>query len=235
MAARRGVTQSKRVRSSRVAPRGGERIQEVLLASVAALESEGARYCLAGGIARAYLAEPRSTKDIDFAVSVASDEEAEQLLFRLQRGRFVVRELFQKVTGRIATARLTLGAVPIRVDLLFLTSGLEDVAVRESVRVELVRGVEVSLIRRPHLIAMKVVAYRPQDLVDIAALLDAGTAAEEREVTRILENDSRAAVLMARWDEVLRLRREWTPDLVPDARRMRAIQKRIAKKPIKKR
>jgi hypothetical protein len=210
---------------------GDNRLQKVLRAGIEALENDGVRYCLVGGLARAYLADPRGTKDIDFAVSVDSDLEAEQLIFRLQGRRFVLRELFQKKDGRVATARLTYGEIPVRLDLLFLTSGIEAIAVAESARAEILPGLRGSVIRRPHLIVMKLVAARPQDLIDIEALLDAGSVREQREVRRILSADSRAAVLLARWEEILRRRAARADDLMPASRARVSRLLRGQKKP----
>jgi hypothetical protein len=90
----------------------------------------------------------------------------------------VLRALFQKKDGRVATARLTYGDAPVMADLLFQTSGIERLVVRSAVPLEIMPGVTAPVILRPHLIAMKLVAGRDQDLGDIGVLLDAGSPEE---------------------------------------------------------
>lgn len=61
---------------------------------------------LVGGLAVSARAEPRTTRDVDIAVSVPDDEAAEQLIWRLQSSGYTVEMLLeQERTGRIATVR----------------------------------------------------------------------------------------------------------------------------------
>jgi hypothetical protein len=77
-----------------------------------------------GGIAVSVRAEPRFTRDLDFAVAVASDDEAASYVFRIrQHGYEIVAALEQTTQHRLSTIRLRRdGRGPI-VDLLFAASG----------------------------------------------------------------------------------------------------------------
>lgn len=86
-------------------------------------------WALVGGLAVGARAEPRTTRDVDLAIAVADDQEAESLVFRLQSlGYAVLVVLEQDATGRLATVRLRPPSEPeggVLVDLLFASSGIE--------------------------------------------------------------------------------------------------------------
>jgi hypothetical protein len=206
---------------------GSPRVIKVLVASVAALKAQGARFCLVGGLARAFLAEARSTRDVDFAVSVGSEAAADEVIRQMQGAGFLVRSIFQRDDGALATARLTLGEIPTRCDLLFSTSGLERLVVEAAVSRELTSGMQAPVIIRQHLIAMKLVAARAQDLIDIEALLDAATPAEVKAVPKALSGlvPEKREKANAAWTELLAKRRARKPDLFPAPERLRALQR----------
>ena len=52
-------------------------VDAVLRQAAADLDAIGARWAVIGGLAVAFRAEPRFTKDVDVAVAVADDREAE--------------------------------------------------------------------------------------------------------------------------------------------------------------
>ena len=136
--------------------------------------------------------EPRLTRDADLAVLVSDDRDAEVLVLALQsHGWRVVTAIEQDAAGRLATVRLApadedaLGTV---VDLLFASSGIEPEIVAAADLIEAVPGLTAPVARLGHLIALKVLARddrtRPQDRVDLAALLtraDAAALGEARE------------------------------------------------------
>ena len=157
------------------------------------LDALGASWALVGGLAVGARAEPRTTRDIDVAVLVKDDVEAEQLTFALrQRGYAVLATVEQKRMRRLATVRLSPPVARAQgpvVDLLFCSSSLESETIKAAERLEALPSVVVPVARIPHLIAMKVLARddrrRPQDLDDIHALLDEA-APEEIALSRSL-------------------------------------------------
>jgi Nucleotidyl transferase AbiEii toxin, Type IV TA system len=136
--------------------------------------------------------EPRLTRDADLAVLVSDDRDAETLVLALQaRGWRVVTAIEQDAARRLATVRLapgSEGALGTVVDLLFASSGIEPEIVAAADVIEAVPGLTAPVARLGHLIALKVLARddrtRPQDRVDLAALLtraDAAALGEARE------------------------------------------------------
>jgi hypothetical protein len=158
------------------------------------------------------------TRDADLAVLVADDHDAETLVRELQRrGWRVVAAIEQDAARRLATVRLAVAGEDVRgavVDLLFASSGIEPEIVAAAEPVEVVTGFTVPVARLGHLIALKVLARddrtRPQDRVDLAALLRRADAAALGEARAALEAVARrgfhrgrdlAAALAAAADE----------------------------------
>jgi predicted nucleotidyltransferase len=143
------------------------------------LQEMGGSWALVGGLAVGARAEPRTTRDVDLAVAVASDREAESIVFRLQAlGYTVIIVLEQEATGRLATVRLHPpgeGKGGVIVDLLFASSGIEPEVTRAAEVLEIVPGLHAPVATLGHLMALKVLArddrQRPQDLDDLRALL----------------------------------------------------------------
>jgi len=137
------------------------------------------RWCLVGGLAVSAHVEPRFTRDIDIAVHVANDQEAEQLGASLrQAGYTILAVVEQKATGRLATVRLVppgQDAAGVVVDLLFASSGIEAELVREAATISIFAGSSVPVAQPPDLLALKLLSRdpvnRPQDELDLRALL----------------------------------------------------------------
>lgn len=159
------------------------RLAEALAAAAHDLDDLGATWALVGGLAVSTWCDPRLTRDIDVAVSVTSDKDAERLVRDLQeRGYEPIELIEQEATARLATARLVRHERPaILIDVLFASSGIEAEIVSAALTTEVFAGVHVPVASRAHLIAMKLLArddrQRPQDHDDLIALLrDAGDA-----------------------------------------------------------
>ncbi len=193
------------------------RLEEALRRAVEALRGCRLRWAVVGGLAVSARAEPRTTRDVDIAVAVAGDAEAESALFRLQGYGFsVVSVVEQSARGRLATARLRPsadGARGIILDLLFASSGIEPELVDAAEEIDLVPGLSVPVARTGHLLALKALARndrdRPQDLDDIRALLRQATAAdldEAREAVRLIEERgfARGKQLSGEFERILR-------------------------------
>lgn len=156
------------------------------------LATLGIRHAIVGGLAVSARTEPRFTRDVDVAVAVDSDQAAEQLIHALAQHGYVPTTLVeQEATGRIATVRLldpARGEGDAIVDLLFASAGIEDEIVATADQIELFAGFAVPVATVPALIALKLLARddvaRPQDRVDLGALLARSTAAERADAAR---------------------------------------------------
>jgi hypothetical protein len=159
------------------------------------LQAAGKRWALIGGLAVSARAEPRTTRDVDLAVAVTGDAEAEALVYTLQGvGYHVVAALEQKTLHRLSTIRLSSrpegGKGVVVVDLLFASSGIEQEIVAAAEPLEIVEGLSAPVARIGHLLALKVLArddrQRPQDWDDIRALLAEATPADVDEARAAL-------------------------------------------------
>lgn len=142
-------------------------------------------FALVGGLAVSARTEPRFTRDADLAVAVASDSEAEALIHHLQDRDYEVGAIVeQDAVGRLATARLTRSGqhqAPV-IDLLFASCGIEREVVADAEPIELLPPLTIGVARTGHLLALKVLSRdditRPQDLVDLRALLRVASVIE---------------------------------------------------------
>lgn len=144
------------------------------------LASVGAECALVGGLAVGVRSEPRFTRDVDLAVSVFSDEQAEQIVRALFAKGYSLEFLLEhKRVKRIGTARLiTPYHDEVFLDLLFAACGVETEIVEGAELVTVVRGVRAKVARRGHLIAMKLLSVksdRPQDKIDLHELSKVAT------------------------------------------------------------
>jgi hypothetical protein len=163
------------------------RLETALRGIASELDRLGRDFAVVGGLAVSARAEPRFTRDIDLALAVADDADAEALVRDLvARGYRIIASLEQEAVGRLATVRLespSEGPEGVVVDLLFASSGVEPEIVRGSDVLEALPGLPVSVARTGDLLAMKVLSngpQRPQDQIDIVALLRLTDEAELR-------------------------------------------------------
>jgi hypothetical protein len=149
------------------------------------------RWAVIGGMAVSFRSVARATKDLDVAIAVGSESEAEEVVLSLRiRGyqdqpHGAVFE--QKDMNRLATVRLLVpGAVPSRiaVDLFFASSGVEEEIVAAADLRAILPGVYVPIATSGHLLALKVLAGREKDRADVHALL---ARASPREIQRARE------------------------------------------------
>jgi predicted nucleotidyltransferase len=146
---------------------------------------------LIGGLAVGARSEPRFTRDADLAVVASSDQDAEALVFALgQRGFLLEPSIEQTAKERLATVRLRApGRAAIVVDLLFSSSGIEKELVRSADVLEVLEGLLLPVASLPHLVALKVLSRaedRPQDDMDLAALLKRSTMRQVESARRAL-------------------------------------------------
>lgn len=188
------------------------RLYEALAELAEDLAALDARWALVGGLALAAHVEARTTRDLDVAVSVADDREAEQLVKEFRAKGYQEHTLVeQEKTGRLATVRFAApGEAPdgLVVDLLFASSGVEPEIVSEAETLEILPGLILPVARVGHLLAMKVLAGRPTDLEDVRYLLQVADAAEiarARKAAKLVSERGygRGQDLVARVEEVL--------------------------------
>ncbi len=151
-------------------------LDSALRRTVTELARLGAACALVGGLAVSVRTEPRFTRDIDLAVAVADDQQAERLVRSLLVGGFSLSATVeQAAASRLATVRLRpeVGDADV-VDLLFASSGIEPEVVAAADPLEALPGLTVPVARTGHLIALKLLARdderRPQDGIDLRAL-----------------------------------------------------------------
>jgi predicted nucleotidyltransferase len=172
-------------------------VREALLCAIQDLGHLDHLFAIVGGLAVSARAEPRLTRDVDIAVAVSDDRDAEAVVFRLQAlGYRVVTTLEQDVTGRLATVRLQGAEIEdagALLDLLFASSGIEAEVASRAESMELLPGISAPVARLGHLIALKILARddqrRPQDAMDLRSLLR-----ESREQDLALARESLALI-----------------------------------------
>lgn len=153
---------------------------------------ESVAFALVGGLAVSARTEPRFTRDIDLAVAASTDAAAEDLTRQLVRAGWRIDAITeQQAVDRLATVRLeppsTLRTAAV-VDLLFASSGIESELVRDAESLEVLPGVVVPVATVAGLMVLKALAAspaRPQDEVDLTALV-AVASADDREQARRL-------------------------------------------------
>ncbi|MFN8524539.1 MAG: nucleotidyl transferase AbiEii/AbiGii toxin family protein [Chloroflexota bacterium] len=151
-------------------------------------------WALIGGLAVSVRTEPRFTRDIDLAVAVDSDRDAEAIIASLTPTYRVVALIEQEARERLAAVRLARAEAPCDdavLDLMFASSGIEAEVASGADRIEVLPGVHAPVARRSHLIALKVLARddatRPQDLIDIRQLLASANSTEVGEAEAALD------------------------------------------------
>jgi predicted nucleotidyltransferase len=165
------------------------RLEAALVRIDSDLRKLGCRWALVGGLAVSARARPRTTQDVDVAIAVSGDQQAEQLIATLRAWGYEVQTVLEQTTkGRLATVRLVpprdVAQVPVGleeesgvplVDLLFASSGIEPEVVVSAKAVTILPGLRPPVATTGHLLALKVLAEqanRPQDLSDAIALIE---------------------------------------------------------------
>lgn len=148
-----------------------------------AVRPEHVKTALVGGMAVSARTEPRFTRDLDFAVAVSSDADAEQCVFTMrQLGYEIAAALEQAKQTRLSTVRFRRRGRGPLVDLLFAATGIENEIVAAAEPLEVGSGLVTEVARAGHLIAMKLVARddkrRPHDQADLMALAKVADEAE---------------------------------------------------------
>lgn len=173
------------------------RLAEAFVRFQGDLKAVGASWALVGGLAVSARAEPRTTRDIDVAIAVSNDQDAEDLARRLRDRGYDYEEIMDhRDRGRLSTVRFVRrgGRSGILHDLLFATAGIEREIVADAEILEVLLGLYAPVARTGHLLALKVLALRPdspqarpQDFTDIRELLAVADTAELERARAALE------------------------------------------------
>ncbi|MCG8555703.1 MAG: nucleotidyl transferase AbiEii/AbiGii toxin family protein [Proteobacteria bacterium] len=141
---------------------------------IAELSTRGRGHALVGGIAVSVRAEVRFTRDVDLAVQVRDDPEAEVLVRDLGlRGYVPIATVEHEATQRLSTVRLK-ASTGMKIDLLFASCGIEREVVARATPVELPEVGFVPVAEPEELLAMKVLSMserRLQDRLDAQRLV----------------------------------------------------------------
>jgi len=170
------------------------RLEAALRLASRDIQQAGLRWAVVGGIAVSVRTEPRFTRDLDLAVAVDADAQAKALVAHLlDLGYRTLASLEQTETSRLATVRLIAPGeteTGVVVDLLFASSGIEPEVVAAAEGIRVFSRLVVPVASLEHLLALKVLARddtrRPQDRVDIAALLHNASAEQIEEARKAL-------------------------------------------------
>ena len=134
-------------------------------------------WALIGGLATSTYVEPRFTRDIDIAISVQDDRDAEDFLNDWMARGFVLNTVIEHdVSDRLATVRThrSKTASDIVVDLLFASSGIEPEIAAQARQIEILPDLKVPVARPAHLFALKLLSVdldtRRQDAIDLDSL-----------------------------------------------------------------
>lgn len=151
------------------------------------------KFAMVGGIAVSLRTVERFTKDVDFAISVASESEAESIVDSLREAGFRIAMFLEKEEdGRLMTVRLKSGDdFEVYVDLLFATSGIENEVVAGATDLEVFPGLVGQLATISALVAMKVLSAdwksRPQDIIDLQNLIQVASSNDIAEARGLLD------------------------------------------------
>jgi predicted nucleotidyltransferase len=177
------------------------RLETALIRLDADLRKLRCRWALVGGMAVSARARPRTTQDVDVAIAVSGDHEAERVVATLRAFGYEVRSIVEQTTrGRLATVRLLPPAEVANpmgvdeeetlVDLLFASSGIEPEVVGAADRLTILPGFDVPVATTGHLLALKVLSEqdnRPQDRMDAIALIQSAGVRDLQDAREAIE------------------------------------------------
>ena len=152
-------------------------IPDLLRDALSILESAGAEAALIGGCARNAYADVRPTKDVDFVVAV--DRENYDVLRDAARARGFLRgTAVGAAAGEVPDLELFRDPSGRRIDFLYAHTEFERSALARATT-RSAYGMEVRVVSLEDLVVYKLLAGRPQDRLDILAMLaalDAGAS-----------------------------------------------------------
>jgi len=130
------------------------------------LDSNNVKYLLLGGWAVGIHGHPRSTKDIDFLISMDDNnlENLQKALDDFDAPRFEIDHLKVKGNG------IKIGVTPIAIDIINDATGIDFDDCYSRREIITVENIEISVISKSDLIINKKSAGREQDIADVKKL-----------------------------------------------------------------
>ena len=163
------------------------RLQKALIRLDTDLRALGLKWALVGGFAVMLRVESRSTRDLDIVLAVTGDRQIDEAVLRLRMRGYQdhpTKPMLFRKDGRLFGVRLVSPALDADddttaiVDVLTGCSGIEPEIVAAAEVQEVLPRFFIPVARTGHLVALKVLAARPQDLEDVRVLLRAMRDAE---------------------------------------------------------
>lgn len=152
-------------------------IPTALAGVVERLRARERSYALVGGLAVSVRGEVRFTRDVDLAVVVRDDSDAERLVLELRNDGYVpIASVEHDERARLSTVRL-MSPEGVKIDLLFASCGIEPEIVGRATILDVPHVGQIPCACAEELVAMKVLSMterRLQDRIDAARLLEIG-------------------------------------------------------------
>jgi predicted nucleotidyltransferase len=150
-------------------------IQKLLEDAVAIVEAAAVEWAVMGGCARNAYAEPRATRDVDLVVAVDPAHFA-TLEHELQARGFKRGSTVGDASEPIPDLVLYRDANGRRLDILFAHTAFERSALARRKTLTPFASVRAHVVSAEDLLVYKLIADRPQDRADIAAVVEAQAA-----------------------------------------------------------
>lgn len=147
-------------------------VAKLLDDAIAILNEAGLSWAVMGGCARNAYAEPRATKDVDFVVE-ADPQRFDGLERALLRAGFRQASAVTEPGEPVPDLVLYRDAAGRRIDILFAHTTFEQSALNRRIALAPFEGTQAHVVSVEDLIVYKVLADRPQDRADIAAVVEA--------------------------------------------------------------
>lgn len=165
-------------------------------------------HAVIGGVALAVWSQPRTTVDLDFVLG-SPREQAHAIAERLRRSQQFPVDPEVLSIGQVTIIRVhrtierPSGQDVVLVDLLLFSPGIADEIMSRRVQVFALNGKSYWFCSAEDLIVMKLLASRPQDVVDALAVLERrGSKLDLQYVERTAASVGKSAV----WQK---LRKDW--------------------------
>jgi len=156
------------------------RLQKALIRLSTDLRALRLKWALVGGFAVMLRVESRSTRDLDIVLAFSEDGQTDEAVRGLRMRGYrdhPTKPMLLRKDGRLFGVRLVSPVVDADdetltiVDVLTGCSGVEPELVAAAELLEVLPNTFIPVARPGHLVALKVLAARPQDLEDVRVLL----------------------------------------------------------------